>query len=219
MCGRFSLTVNEAELNDYFELSGGEAPYEARYNCAPTQMLAVITNTDPSRLSYFRWGLIPSWAKDPSIGNKMINAKAETIAEKPSFRIPLQRRRCLVPADGFYEWKHNGDKIPYRIFLSDRKLFSFAGLWDTWKGPGDSIIHSFSIITTSANEFMSHIHSRMPAILPREAEKKWLTVTQPDQLLELLRPYDAGPMEAYAVSKLVNSPRNDTPEILERLNI
>ena len=217
MCGRFSLTVNEAELNLRFETAGGEAPYVSRYNCAPTQMLAVITNRQPGRISYFKWGLIPSWAKDPSIGNKTINARAETIAEKPSYRNPLRSQRCLVPADGFYEWKQNGEKVPYRIFLKEPRLFSFAGLWDSWKNPEGNLLHSFTIITTSANEFMQSIHERMPVILDPEDEKIWLNSENSEEVLSLLRPCSAGKMDAYPISKLVNSPFNERPEVMERL--
>lgn len=213
MCGRFSLTVNEAELNEFFETSGGDAPYVARYNCAPTQMLAVITNEKPQQLSYFKWGLIPGWAKDPSIGHKMINARAETLSEKPSYKTALRTRRCLVPADAFYEWRQNGDKIPYRIFLKSSRLFAFAGLWDRWRAPDGSEISSFTIITTGANEFMQAIHNRMPVILNREDEKLWLGSDNAGELLELLKPYP-GEMDAFPVSKLVNSPANDFPEVM-----
>lgn len=216
MCGRFSLTLNEAELNEFFETSGGEAPYVARYNCAPTQMLAVITNEKPHQLSYFKWGLIPGWAKDPSIGNKMINAKAETITEKPSYKTALRTRRCLVPADAFYEWRQNGDKIPYRIFLKNSRLFAFAGLWDRWRTPDGNEISSFTIITTAANEFMQAIHNRMPVILRREQEKLWLGGNNAGELLALLKPYPSDEMDAYPVSKLINSPKNDSPEVIAR---
>lgn len=214
MCGRFSLTVNEAELNEFFETAGGDAPYEARYNCAPTQMLAVITNEKPRQLSYFRWGLIPGWAKDPSIGNKMINARAETITEKPSYRTALRARRCLVPADAFYEWKQNGDKVPYRIYLKNSRLLAFAGLWDRWRTPDGNEISSFTIITTGANRFMQPIHNRMPVILRREDEQLWLGSDNAAELLELLRPYPDEEMEAYPVSKLINSAANDFPEVI-----
>jgi len=214
MCGRFSLTVNEAELNEFFETAGGDAPYEARYNCAPTQMLAVITNEKPRQLSYYKWGLIPGWAKDPSIGNKMINARAETITEKPSYKTALRTRRCLVPADAFYEWRQNGDKVPYRIYLKNSKLFAFAGLWDRWRTPDGNEISSFTIITTGANGFMQPIHNRMPVILKRENEKLWLGSNNVDELLELLRPYTDEEMEAYPVSKLINSAANDFPEVM-----
>lgn len=214
MCGRFSLTVNEAELNEFFETAGGDAPYEARYNCAPTQMLAVITNEKPRQLSYFRWGLIPGWAKDPSIGNKMINARAETITEKPSYKTALRARRCLVPADAFYEWKQNGDKVPYRIYLKNSRLFAFAGLWDRWRTPDGNEISSFTIITTGANRFMQSIHNRMPVILRREDEQLWLGSDNAAELLELLRPYPDEEMDAYPVSKLINSAANDFPEVI-----
>lgn len=214
MCGRFSLTVNEAELNEFFETAGGDAPYEARYNCAPTQMLAVITNEKLRQLSYFRWGLIPGWAKDPSIGNKMINARAETITEKPSYKTALRARRCLVPADAFYEWKQNGDKVPYRIYLKNSRLLAFAGLWDRWRTPDGNEISSFTIITTGANRFMQPIHNRMPVILRREDEQLWLGSDNAAELLELLRPYPDEEMEAYPVSKLINSAANDFPEVI-----
>ena len=214
MCGRFSLTVNEAELNEFFETAGGDAPYEARYNCAPTQMLAVITNEKPRQLSYYKWGLIPAWAKDPSIGNKMINARAETITEKPSYKTALRTRRCLVPADAFYEWRQNGDKVPYRIYLKNSRLFAFAGLWDRWRTPEGSEISSFTIITTGANGFMQPIHNRMPVILRREDEQLWLGSNNAAELLELLRPYADEEMEAYPVSKLINSAANDFPEVM-----
>lgn len=214
MCGRFSLTVNEAELNEFFGTSGGEAPYVARYNCAPTQMLAVITNEKPRQLSYFKWGLIPGWAKDPSIGNRMINARAESLSEKPSFKTALRTRRCLVPADAFYEWRHNGDKVPYRIYLKNSRLFAFAGLWDRWRAPGGNEISSFTIITSGANQFMQPIHDRMPVILRREDERLWLGSDNADELLELLRPYPNEEMEAYPVSKLINSAANDFPEVI-----
>jgi putative SOS response-associated peptidase YedK len=216
MCGRFSLTANEAELNLRFELEGGTAPYVPRYNGAPSQPLAVITNENPRKLSYHRWGLIPPWAKDISIGNKMINARAETITEKPSFRTPLFSKRCLVPADGFYEWQQDSGKQPYRIFVKNNPIFSMAGLWEKWKSPDGTIIESFNIITTEANSFMQPIHNRMPVILKPGDEKKWLESCDKEEILSLLKQYPSDEMDAYPVSKLVNSPRNDVPEILEK---
>jgi putative SOS response-associated peptidase YedK len=216
MCGRFSLTSNEAELNLRFELAGGSAPYVPRYNGAPTQMLAVITNENPGKLSYHRWGLIPPWAKDISIGNKMINARAETITEKPSFSAPLFSKRCLVPADGFYEWQQDTGKQPFRIFVKTNPIFAMAGLWERWKSPEGGTIDSFSIITTEANSFMKPIHNRMPVILKQEDEKAWLSAKNHNDILDLLKPYPSEDMDAYPVSKLVNSPRNDGPEVLER---
>ncbi len=213
MCGRFSLTANEAELNLRFELEGGDAPYVPRYNGAPTQLLAIITGESPHRLSYHRWGLIPPWAKNISIGNKMINARAETITEKASFRTPLFSKRCLVPADGFYEWQQDTGKQPYRIFVKSNALFAMAGLWERWKSPTGEVVESFSIITTEANEFMKPIHNRMPVILKREYEKTWLRSKDPAEILSLLRPYVAEDMDAFPVSKLVNSPRNEGKEV------
>ena len=213
MCGRFSLSANEAELNLRFELEGGEAPYVPRYNGAPTQLLAIITGESPHRLSYHRWGLIPPWAKDISIGNKMINARAETITEKASFRTPLFSKRCLVPADGFYEWQQDTGKQPYRIFVKSNALFAMAGLWERWKSPAGEVVDSFNIITTEANEFMKPIHNRMPVILKREDEKTWLGSKDSAEILKLLRPYPAEDMDAYPVSKLVNSPRNEGKEV------
>ena len=213
MCGRFSLTANEAELNLRFELEGGTAPYVPRYNGAPTQLMAVITNENPLKLSFCRWGLIPPWAKDISIGNKMINARAETITEKASFRSPLFSKRCLVPADGFYEWQQDASKQPYRIFVKGNPIFSMAGLWERWKSPEGMVIESFNIITAEANSFMKPIHNRMPVILKQEDEKTWLGSKNPAEILSLLKPYAPEDMDAFPVSKLVNSPRNDTPEI------
>jgi putative SOS response-associated peptidase YedK len=216
MCGRFSLTANEAELNLRFELAGGDAPYVPRYNGAPTQMLAVITGENPHKLSYHRWGLIPPWAKDISIGNKMINARAETITEKASFRTPLFSKRCLVPADGFYEWQQNDGKQPFRIFVKNNPIFSMAGLWERWKSPEGTLIESFNIITTEANSFMKPIHNRMPVILKQEDEKTWLGSNNSSEILSLLKPYSSEEMDAYPVSKLVNSPRNNGPEVWEK---
>ncbi len=217
MCGRFSLTSNEAELNLRFELEGGAAPYVPRYNGAPTQMMAVITNEMPNKLGSLRWGLIPPWAKDISIGNKMINARAETITEKPSFRTPLFSRRCLVPADGFYEWQQDQGKQPFRIFVKSNPIFAMAGLWERWKSPQGEIVDSFTIITTEANSFMQPIHNRMPVILDRENEKTWLLSTNPNEILQLLKPYPTTDMAAYPVTKLVNSPRNQGPDVLAKM--
>jgi len=219
MCGRFSLTVTEAELNLRFEIEGGKAPYVSRYNCAPTQMLAVITKLKPANLDYYRWGLIPAWAKDPAIGNKLINARAESVSEKPSFRKPLKSQRCLVPADSFYEWKQNGTKVPFRIFLKNTRIFSFAGLWDQWESPDGSKIRSFSIITTSANTFMKNIHERMPVILSEEDEHRWLNETDESSLISLLKPCPSEIMDAYPLSGLINSARNEGPELIRRVEI
>ena len=157
--------------------------------------------------------MIPFWAKDSSIGNKLINAKAETIHEKPSFKNAFRSRRCLVLSDGFFEWKKTRDKIPYRITLKKGEPFAMAGIWEKWNSPEGLQVRSFSIITTGPNALMEKIHDRMPVILPSREERTWLGNTGPDELLSLLKPYPAGEMEAYPVSRLVNNPKNDTPEI------
>ena len=166
-----------------------------------------------------RWGLIPSWAKDPSIGNRMINARAETVAEKPAFRSAVRRRRCLVLADGFYEWRRvagGRTKRPMRIVLKTGEPFAFAGLWETWRDPAGGRIQSCAIVTTKANDLLKPIHDRMPVILPREVEPLWLdaSVDEPDLLAYMFRPYDSNGMDAYEVSTLVNSAGNNVPDVM-----
>ena len=216
MCGRYSLSVSLDELSIALGLDATELDLPPRYNAAPTQRLPVITNTDPKHLQLFRWGLIPIWAKDPSIGNRMINARAETLLEKPSFRTPMRKRRCLVPSDGFYEWKKTPDgKVPHHIRLIDGAPFTMAGLWESWKDPEGHPLYSFTIITTDPNPLVEPLHNRMPAILPPHAREKWLDMDFPaEEAQQLLGAYPEEEMEAYPVSTLVNSPRNDSPEIL-----
>lgn len=219
MCGRFTLTVDPAQLQEAFpgvDIGVGPAP---RYNIAPTQPVAVIPNNAKDRLDYFVWGLIPSWAKDPSIGSRLINARADTLAEKPSFRSAYRRRRCLIPATGFYEWKANPGsktKTPMYISLASGKPFAFAGLWENWHSPDGSQVLSCTIITTEPNELMAGIHNRMPVILPEEAYALWLDANDhgPDELNRLLKPFPAEQMAAYPVSRQVNSPQVDTPELI-----
>lgn len=216
MCGRFSLTKDEITINERFETSGSEAPYISRFNAAPGQEQAVITNQKPEIISYLKWGLIPFWAKDPAIGNKMINAKAETVDQKASFKSPFKRKRCLVISDGFFEWKKTSEgKIPHYIFLKNHELFAFAGLWESWKSREGALFNTFTIVTTEPNSLMKNIHNRMPVILARGDEHEWLSGDNPEQLKKLLQPYDSNKMEHYPVSTLVNSPRNDTPEIIK----
>ncbi len=215
MCGRYSFAIEDALILERFGLRVRTAIYKARYNCAPTQNLAVIANEAPDELRFFRWGLIPYWAKDASIGNKLINARAETLVEKPSFKNAFRNRRCLVPATGFFEWKRNAEKTPYHIMLKNGDPFCFAGLWDKWVTSDGEIIHSFTIITTSPNGLMEQIHDRMPVILPMEQEHRWIAPQPDPSLVELLKPFPAGMMKAYPISKLVNSARNDAPHILE----
>ncbi len=220
MCGRYSLIVDLGELARRFEFDGDWDAFERRYNIAPTQDVLTVVGGEPRRGGYMRWGLIPFWAKDKSIGSRMINARAETVAEKPLFRNALRRRRCLVLADGFYEWQKLGkQKRPMRIVMRSGEPFAFAGLWETWRDPQGDVIPSCAIITTSANDTLSPIHDRMPVILPRDLEDLWLddTVNDPNALTSVLTPYDDDAMEAYEVSTLVNSARNDVPEVLERV--
>lgn len=216
MCGRFSFSPLAKIIEDRFDVKVDSTRYRPRYNSAPSQDLAVISNLNPGELSFFRWGLIPFWAKDKSIGNKMINAKAETIAEKPSFKNSLKLKRCLVLSDGFYEWKTISpkEKIPYRITLTDNELFAMAGIWDSWKDKEGTLINSFAIITTIPNKLMENIHTRMPVILDRKDEKSWLTGNDTAFLQSLLKPYPEAEMTTFPVSKLVNSPANDIPEVL-----
>ncbi len=219
MCGRFTLTTDSKKLAESFV--DFEAPDELtpRYNVAPSQPVAVVANNGQNKIEFFRWGLIPSWAKDPKIGHRMINARSETLAEKPSFKTAYKRRRCLVLADGFYEWRRNPDKskTPMYIQLESRQPFAFAGLWESWRSPEDETILSCTIITTQPNEFMANIHNRMPVILPRQAYAQWLDPTEqnPQQLNGLLIPYPAEEMTAYPVSTVVNNPRNDVSGCIE----
>lgn len=220
MCGRYSLAIDYDTLEDRFTIRGGlQLPLAPRYNIAPTQeVLTVVNQGHGNEARMMRWGLIPFWAKDPSVGNRMINARAETVTGKPSFRQAYQKRRCLVIADGFYEWqKVQGGKTPMRMIVGGGEPFGFAGLWETWRSPEEELVLSCSIITTTPNELTAPIHNRMPVILPQEAEALWLNQdADPAVLRELLVPY-AGNMEAYEVSALVNSPGNDMPDVMARV--
>ncbi len=221
MCGRYSRIADLGELARRFGFDGGWLSLEPAYNIAPTQQALTVREKGEHReAALMRWGLIPSWAKDPSIGNRMINARAETIAEKPSFRTALRRRRCLVLADGFYEWQKapgGRAKRPMRIILKSREPFAFAGLWETWRDPAGQVIPSCTIITTGANRLLAPIHHRMPVILPRESEALWLdgSVDDAGLLEQMLNPYNADAMDAYEISKLVNSAANNTPQVVE----
>ena len=221
MCGRFTLTVGLEQLAERFSFHTTDLSWKPRYNIAPSQSILTVLNADgENRVGYLRWGLIPSWAKDASIGNRMINARAETVAEKPSFRRALQKRRCLILADGFYEWRKEGKKkIPVLVSLKSRIPFGFAGLWESWRDPNGETIHSCTIITTTPNALMATIHNRMPVILPAEKESLWLdsTVVDPQQLVSFLKPYPDAAMTVHDVSNIVNSPRNDVPECIAPL--
>lgn len=220
MCGRFTLTVDPEQLRQAFDFVTIPEQITPRYNIAPSQPVAVIPNDGNNRLDFYTWGLIPSWAKDPEIGNRMINARAETLQEKPSFRNAFRRRRCLIPADGFYEWRQDPEsktKSPFYIRLKSGEPFAFAGLWENWNSPDGSQILSCTIITITPNELLQSIHNRMPVILPRSAYQTWLqtAAVDLDRLQALLIPYTASEMIAYPVSRLVNSPENDLPACIE----
>lgn len=221
MCGRFTITVSLDELMEMFDVQEltGDVRLVPRFNIAPSQMIpAIIAHEGKRRLGELRWGLVPSWSKDGKPGFQTINAKAETLLEKPAYRIPFQRKRCIIPADGFYEWKQaDSGKLPYRIVLKDEPAFAMAGLYDTWTAPDGARLSSCTIITTTPNTLMADIHNRMPVILEREDIPEWLDRTHQDtsRLLRLLRPYDAAAMRAYRVSSAVGNVRNDSPELIK----
>jgi putative SOS response-associated peptidase YedK len=221
MCGRFNLRASPALLAEIFQLLR-EPDLQPRYNIAPTQSVAVIRPAQGGReLSMLHWGLIPSWAKDPKIGARMINARADTVATKPAFRAAFKQRRCLIPATGFYEWKKlaDGTKQPYQIGLRDGQPFAFAGLWESWKGEGEQPLESCTIITGQANALMRDVHDRMPVILDEEDYDRWLDPRQKDvaALESLLVPYPADRMRLYPISTVVNNPRNERAECIEPL--
>jgi putative SOS response-associated peptidase YedK len=219
MCGRFTLTVNPEETQETFSSFNFPQKFAPRFNIAPTQPVMAIPNDDQNTADFFVWGLIPMWAKDPSIGNKLINARGETLEEKPAFRGSLKYKRCLILADGFYEWKATpGKKVktPFFIHMKDRKPFAFAGLWDSWNSPDGSLVKSCTIITTEPNELTGIIHNRMPVILHPRDYARWLDPSPqtPDQLKPLIKPFPADLMDAYPVSTLVNTPANDIPDLV-----
>jgi putative SOS response-associated peptidase YedK len=220
MCGRFTLSVDAASIQMHFPWLKDIPPQiTPRYNIAPTQPIAVIPNNRPETVTHMVWGLIPFWAKDPSIGSRMINARSETLAEKPSFKNAYKRRRCLVLADGFYEWvKRPGEKTktPYYIRMADDAPFALAGLWEEWQGKDGSQLQSATIITTEPNQLIAPLHNRMPVILAAERYQEWLAPGEksPTDLQPMLGAYPAEQMKAYPVSTLVNSPANETPEVI-----
>ncbi len=216
MCGRFTLGATATDLAAYFDLSS-IPPWQPHYNIAPTHEVLALLQLSPEahrEARLFRWGLVPPWAKDASAGNRMINARAETVATRPAFRRAFKERRCLVLADGFYEWqKRNGRKQPYHIRLESGRPFAFAGLQEHWEG-GAVAIESCAIITTTANALVAHIHDRMPVIVPTADYAGWLDPSFHDveRLQSLLRPYPVDQMVAHPVSTWVNSPAHDSPE-------
>jgi putative SOS response-associated peptidase YedK len=218
MCGRFAQRTDPKKLAKTFKVM--DAPNaEPRYNIAPTQeILGVSESADGRELKFFKWGLIPSWAKDKSIGARLINARSETVTEKPAFREAFKRRRCLIPADGFYEWQRTGGKKqPYFFRMRDESPFGFAGLWERWENGGGHAIESCTILTTEANDVLRPVHDRMPVIVHQEEYSLWLEGDTREQelLRELMRPFPAEEMVGYPVSPLVNSPRNKGSELIE----
>jgi putative SOS response-associated peptidase YedK len=219
MCGRFTLVADTEDFAESLPELQAEFSPGPRYNIAPTQDVATVLNDGRRAVVASRWGLVPHWAKDPDIGQRMINARAESLLEKPSFRTPLRKRRCLVLADGFYEWERvpgQRYKVPHLFRLVTRKIFGLAGLWDMWKDPVGEPLRTCTIITTTPNEAVAPIHTRMPVILPPEAYEAWLAPDeQPgEDLLPLLQPYPASAMEQYAVSTHVNKATVDDPECI-----
>lgn len=224
MCGRYSLYADYNVILNRFDIEETalqEEEYKPSYNVAPSQqVLAIVNDGAKNRLGQLKWGLIPPWAKDEKIGSKMINARSETVAEKPSFKGALRRKRCLVIADSFYEWKREeGKKIPMLIKLKSGEPFAFAALWETWQSPDGKKVNSCTILTTGPNELMERIHDRMPVILTKEEEKIWLNpeIQDPDELKSLLKPFNSSGMEAFEVSNAVNSPKNNGPELIEKV--
>lgn len=225
MCGRMTLHQSVDQVVARFEIQELLSSVHESFNIAPSQHIAVVTETAGGKaLDRYKWGLVPHWADDPAVGNKLINARAETIAEKPSFKSLLTRKRCIIPADGFYEWKAGeaasgkGKKVPFHIRMKDGSIFGFAGLWTEWRASKeDEPLRTCTVITTAANELMQPIHHRMPVILRPEEEKDWLNpdLTEPEQILKLLKPYDSEAMEAYEVSTKVNTPAFNTPECIQ----
>jgi len=222
MCGRYTLSAPADEIASLFDLvTMPDIP--PRFNVAPTQETAVvrvIAPREPRRLDLLRWGLIPYWADDPAIGNRMINARSESVADKPAFRHSFRRQRCLIATDGFYEWKKSGKlKQPFHIRRKDRRPFAFAGLWERWKDPAGKLLDTFTILTTDANELIQPLHDRMPVILDRKDFDLWLdpAVSDPARLQPLLAPAPGDSMETVPVSRTVNSPAYDAADCIEPL--
>lgn len=218
MCGRYSLSKSKIELEERFQAEM-LPDFKPRYNIAPTQLVPVITSQSPKGFSFFYWGITPDFGKNKPVAQKLINARAESIHDKVSFKSSFEKRRCLIPADGFYEWKKLGKKtkIPYRFTLREDALFAFAGIWEEYETVTGEIQHTFLILTTSPNEIVSEIHDRMPVILNRQMEKKWLDNYTPEsELLAMLQPHSSDQMLSYTVSPLVNSVENDVPSIIRK---
>ncbi len=220
MCGRFSLPVDIQAVANRFEAFLGKGDWKPHYNIAPTQLcLTVVAEAQGRIIQPMSWGLIPHWSKDKKMAFQMINARAETVKSKPSFRESYKHKRCLVPADGFFEWKKESQgKVPYRATLKTGELFALAGLWDAWRDEQGQEIKTFTILTTAANSLLAPLHDRMPVILKRADEAAWLDprLSDPAQLDALIGSYPAEEMMLYPVNSVVNSWKNDTPECIQR---
>ncbi len=224
MCGRASLTVNEKELEDRFGSKFYSDDIERynpvpNYNLAPTQYFPVITNNDPDHFNIFQWGLIPFWAKDSKSGYKMINARAETLEKNPAFKGAFFRRRCLIPLDGFYEWKKNNKiKKPYRIVRDDKSIFSVAGLWEKWEGRNKQVLNTFTLITVPANSLVKKIHDRMPAILFEDEERFWIDKNiSTTEAKKMLKPFPSELLFAYPVSSKINNVKNNSSDLIKEV--
>ena len=214
MCGRYSLGTPLDDLIEVFDVPPVDFDYRPRYNIAPTQEAPVVASDQRGmRMGLMRWGLVPFWATDIGVGSRMINARSETLLEKPAFKYAIDSRRCLVPADGFYEWCARAEgKVPHLIHCQGRPPMAFAGLWERWDGGKGDLLFTFTIVTTEASPVIAQIHDRMPVILEGEARTSWLDRDMPgEEAVELLSPYE-GDLTAYEVSRIVNSPANDVPE-------
>ena len=218
MCGRYTLTVPLSNLVDTFQVEPPEFDYVPRFNIAPTQKVPVVAQDSRGRrMGLLQWGLVPSWADDPSMGSRLINARWETVGEKPSFRSAFRRRRCLVPADGFFEWKKEGEgKTPYWIHRADREPLAFAGLWEGWEPREGDPLFTFTILTTEAIPEIREIHPRMPLVLPPSDWDRWMdSETDTQGLSRILQEYRGPSLAAFPVSTRVNTPRNDDPSLIE----
>jgi putative SOS response-associated peptidase YedK len=220
MCGRYSLSKSKAELEERFQAEM-LANYKPKFNIAPTQLVPVITSDSPKGFSFFYWGVTPDFGHNKPVAQKLINASSESIQEKLSLKSALQKRRCLIPADGYFEWKKLGKKtrIPYRIALRDDEAFAFAGIWEEYETVSGESLHTFLILTTTPNEVVEEVNDRMPVIIDRSQEKKWLDkYTSETELLAMLKPFPADFMVSYTVSSLVNSLQNDSPGIIRKIS-
>lgn len=216
MCGRYGFTLSDKEkIKKTFSLKKIDIDLVPRYNFAPGQSVPVILNEMPEELTQARWGLVPSWAKDEKSGYKMINARSETIFEKPAFRGPIRKKRCLIPAEFFYEWKkEESGKQPYCIRLRSKEMFAFAGIWDFWEKNENALL-TCSIITCSANKIISEIHDRMPVIIDQGHFNQWLADNEEKKIKSLLVPFNDKQMEVYKISNLINSPEHESEDVLK----